>query len=187
MLASCSAIGLLLVLTPALVLDTHAAMQSSAARMALNDKSYREVLPRAETFEKEGGLYKHIRGYARGADGENELVGFVFLTKDLGARARGYNGLIPILVGMDLRGRISGVIIMKHYEPYGYRCINRPEYREQFEDKSIFDAFEIGVDIDAYSGATITTVAATKSIRHAARRMAREFLAKKSKSQENQE
>ena len=33
--------------------------------MALSDESYQKVLPQAETFESEGGLYKHIRGYAR--------------------------------------------------------------------------------------------------------------------------
>ncbi len=176
--------------TPAAVVETHAAAQTrptAAVRMAMNEESYREVLPGVETFETEDGLYKHIRGYRSDANGDNELVGFVYLTQDLGARSRGYIGLIPILVGMDLRGRITGVKILKHFEPYGYRSINLPEFRAQFEGKSIFDKFAVGADIDAYSGATITTVAATKSIRHASRRMAREFLVRKTESPEPHE
>jgi len=46
----------LVVFTPAIVLDAHAGMQSSAARMALSDGAYQDVLPQAETFESEGGL-----------------------------------------------------------------------------------------------------------------------------------
>lgn len=178
----------LLALTPAaVVVDTYAATQYAATRVEMNEDAYREVLPGAETFESESGLYKHIRGYTASAGGDRELVGFVFTVKDLGARSRGYNGVIPILVGMDMRGRVTGIKIFKHFEPYGYRSINLPEYKKQFEGKSVLDPFEVGDDIDAYSGATITTVAATRAIRHASRRMAREFLVKKSESQEDHE
>jgi NosR/NirI family nitrous oxide reductase transcriptional regulator len=170
--------------TPATMVDTYAATtQSAAQRAELSDEAFHEVLPDAETFESEDGIYKHVRGYASNADGESELVGFAFLVKDLGARSRGYNGVIPILVGMDLRGRVTGIKIFKHFEPYGYRSINLPEYGAQFRGKSVLDAFKVGEDIDAYSGATITTVAATRAVRHASRRMAREFLVKKTKSQ----
>lgn len=180
-------ISAFLAATAVLVFDTYAAGQYAAALVELNDETYREILPGAEIFESEDGLYKHVRGYAATESGDNELVGFVFLVKDLGARSRGYNGVIPILVGMDMRGRITGIKIFKHYEPYGYRSINLPEYRKQFEGKSVLDPFEVGDDIDAYSGATITTVAATRAIRHASRRMAREFLVGKSESQEDPE
>ena len=141
----------------------------------MNEASYREVLPRAERFETVDGTYEHVRGY----DAENELVGYVFLTEDLGGRFRGYIGVIPIIVGMDVHARVTGIKILKHFEPYGYRSINLPQYSAQFVGKSVLDRFTVGEDIDGYSGATITTVAATKSIRHAARRMAREFLVEK--------
>lgn len=157
------------------LVPSHAVMQSATTRMAMNDESYREVLPRAETFEAVEGMYKHVRGY----DADERLVGFVFLTQDLGARSRGYIGVIPIIVGMDVRARVTGIKILKHFEPYGYRSINLPEYKAQFVGKSVLDRFTVGEDIDGYSGATITTVAATKSIRHASRQMARQFLAEK--------
>lgn len=171
----------MVVFVVAVVAEGDASMQSAfeRARAALNDELFAQVLPAAEVFESEDGLYKHVRGYVTDAAGEKQLVGFAFLTIDLGARSRGYNGVIPILVGMDIRGRITGLKILRHYEPYGYRSINRPDYGAQFKGKSVLDKFEVGDDIDGYSGATITTVAATKAIRHASRRMAREFLAEK--------
>jgi NosR/NirI family nitrous oxide reductase transcriptional regulator len=174
---------MLLAVEPAAVGETRAAMQVVTELSELNEEDYHEVLPDAVGFESIDGSYLHVRGYLTDASGRDELVGFVFLVKDLGARARGYNGVIPILVGMDMRGRVTGIKIFKHYEPYGYRSINLPEYRAQFEGKSVLDPFEVGDDIDAYSGATITTVAATRAVRHASRRMAREFLVKKNESQ----
>lgn len=167
---------------PAAMGGTHAAMQLVTELSELNDEDYREVLPGAVSFDNVDDPYRHLRGYDTDASGRDELVGFVFLVQDLGARARGYNGLIPILVGMDVRGHVTGIEILTHYEPYGYRSINLPGYRAQFEGKSVLDPFEVGDDIDAYSGATITTVAATRAVRHASRRMARELLVKKNES-----
>ena len=108
----------LLAFAPPAVPDTRAFTQSTALKLELNEESYQEVLPGAETFESRDAGYKHIRGYSPNASGDQELVGFVFLTKDLGATNRGYIGLIPILVGMDLRGHVTGVKILKHFEPY---------------------------------------------------------------------
>ena len=164
--------------------STAVALQSLETRFARNEEAVREVLPAALTFSVEDGRYKHIRGYAAAEDGsEPALVGYVFFTEDLGARYRGYIGRIPIIVGLDLQGRLTGIHIMKHFEPYGYRSINLPEYAAQFSGKSVLDRFEIGNDIDAYAGATITVTAA-RSVRHAARQMAREFLIKKTEGQE---
>ena len=170
------------ILTLLLVGAYGARAQSLEEQMARNEQAVSEVLPEATSFVAEHGIYEHIRGYRDTGDGsEPELVGYVFFTKDIGARWRGYIGSIPILVGLDLKGRLTGVHILKHFEPYGYRSINLPEYAAQFEGKSVLDPFKVYEDVDGYSGATISVAAATRTIRHAARSMAREFLVKKSK------
>lgn len=179
-------IGVLMAIVVALVLTAaiHAAGQSRAIWFARHEKDLHEVLPQAESFSTEEGIYHHYRGWAREAAGETKLVGFAFLNNELGARAWGYSGEIQILVGLDLRGRVTGIKVLKHFEPYGFRSIDLPEYREQFTGKSVLDPFEVGDDIDGYTGATITTVAATRSIRHSARLLAKEFLTKKTDDQE---
>ena len=150
--------------------------QSLESRFARNEAEAHDVLPAAETFSVEDGSYLHVRGFAAAEGGAVLLVGYVFFARDLGARSRGYNGAIELLVGLDLRGRLTGIKVVEHSEPYGYRSIDLPEYSAQFTGKSVLDPFEVDKDIDGYSGATITETAATRSVRHAARRMARAFL-----------
>jgi NosR/NirI family nitrous oxide reductase transcriptional regulator len=181
-----SRIGTSMIIVGAVVLLTviGAAGQSRAVWFAQHQEDLHDVVPQAESFSPEEGLYRHFRGYAAGEGDEKKLVGFAFLNNELGARAWGYSGEIQILVGLDLRGRLTGVKVLQHFEPYGFRSIDLPEYREQFEGKSVLEPFEVGEDIDGYSGATITTLAATRSIRHAARRMAKEFLTKKAVDEE---
>ena len=81
-----------------------------------------------------------------------------------------------MLVGVDLEGRIAGVEILEHREPYGYFSIDPPAFGRQFAGISIEDRFRVGDDIDAVSRATITIVSATRAIRNSARRMASAYL-----------
>lgn len=156
--------------------------QAGELESDINQERIRALLPEASDFEIEHEPHRHVRGYTEDGDGGRRLVGFAFLTQDMTARFRGYNGLIQVMVGMDARGRLTGVRMVEHFEPYGYRSIDLPEYAEQFVGKSVLDAFAVGEDVDAYSGATITTAAATRSIRNASRRMARQMLAERGSS-----
>jgi transcriptional regulator of nitric oxide reductase len=104
-------------------------------------------------------------------------LGFAFWTTELEPLERGYDGPIKILVGMDTKGVLTGIIVAQHHEPYGDFSIDPPQFAAQFVRKSIRDPFKIGTDIDAVSRATITINSAARAIRVSARRIATRLLA----------
>jgi Na+-translocating ferredoxin:NAD+ oxidoreductase RnfG subunit len=79
-------------------------------------------------------------------------------------------------VGLDTSGKITGVIMGEHHEPYGDFSIDPPRFASTFRNKDVRDPFKLGEDIDAVSRATITMSSAVRAIRNSSRRMARQFL-----------
>jgi transcriptional regulator of nitric oxide reductase len=100
------------------------------------------------------------------------FTGVVFWTTEVEPIERGYDGPIKILVGMDTKGILTGIVVAQHHEPYGDFSIDPPQFAAQFVGKSIRDPFKVGVDIDAVSRATITINSAVRAIRTSARRVA---------------
>ncbi len=137
-----------------------------------------QLFPEATRFSPKTGNPPHFKVYGRGPDGSGEpvLAGFAFYTTDVEPLERGYDGPIQILIGMDLHGVLTGVVVIDHKEPYGYYSVDRPEFPAQFRRKSIRDRFKVGDDVDAVSTATVTMRSSTRGIRNGARRMARKFL-----------
>ncbi len=103
-------------------------------------------------------------------------LGYAFWTIDLVPGELGYHGHIHMLIGMTTAGRITGLILDRHTEPYGDISIELPEFPKQFIGKSIRDRFETGVDVDVVSRATITVRAAAREIRESARMVAKAVL-----------
>jgi NosR/NirI family transcriptional regulator, nitrous oxide reductase regulator len=103
-------------------------------------------------------------------------IGYAFWTTDLVPEQLGYHGHIHMLIGMDTAGRLTGVIVDRHTEPYGDFSIEPPPFGAQFKGKSVRDRFEVGADIDAVSRATITIRAAAREVRDSARMVARAVL-----------
>ena len=117
----------------------------------------------------------HFKAFA--APGGQQAIGLVFWTTELEPLERGYDGPIKILVGMDTKGLLTGVIVAGHNEPYGDFSVDTPEFAAQFKGKSIRDPFRVGADVAAISRATITVTSAARAIRNSARRMATRLLA----------
>ena len=134
------------------------------------------MFPEATRFTEQIESPPHIQAFRIANDSE-ELLGFAFLTLDIEPLERGYDGPIEMLVGLDVNGKLTGVEIIKHREPYGYFSIDLPEFTEQFLKKSILDRFRVGEDVDGITTATITVSSATRAIRKSARRIASAFLA----------
>jgi len=138
----------------------------------------KKLFPQAVAFSKLEGMPLHFKAY--GADPKTtpdaRPIGYAFWTTDLAPNERGYHAAIHFLVGMDLKGVITGVVLDYDSEPYGYFSIEPPEFVAQFTNKSIRDPFRLGQDVDAVSRATITMTSAVRAIRDSARTMARQFL-----------
>jgi transcriptional regulator of nitric oxide reductase len=132
----------------------------------------RRLFPQAASFSAKGGEPPHFKAL----DGQRAVTGYAFWTTELEPLERGYDGPIKILVGLDLGGVLTGIIVAAHNEPYGNFSIDMPRYPEQFRGKSVRDPFRVGGDIDAVSRATMTVSSATRAVRNSARRVARQLL-----------
>jgi NosR/NirI family nitrous oxide reductase transcriptional regulator len=135
----------------------------------------KQLFPSATAFSPKGGDPPHIKAYA-GAKSDT-VVGYAFWTTEVSPLERGYGGPIAMLVGIDSKGVLAGIVIGEHHEPYGDFSIDRPEFAATFRNKDVRDPFKLGADIDAVSRATITMSSAVRAIRNGARRIAREFIA----------
>jgi transcriptional regulator of nitric oxide reductase len=138
----------------------------------------KKLFPAAATFSAKSGSPAVYRAFGPAAAGsEGELLGLAYWTTELEPLERGFDGPIKMLVGMNLGGELTGVIVTDHREPYGYFSVDLPDWPNQFKGKSIRDSFKVGADVDAITRATITVTSASRAIRNASRKVARAHLA----------
>jgi NosR/NirI family transcriptional regulator, nitrous oxide reductase regulator len=135
-----------------------------------------QLFPAATAFGPKGGDPPHYRAYVGNARSGGTLAGFAFWTTELEPLERGYDGPIKMLVGMDLKGVLTGVVVVEHHEPYGSFSIEPPRFAAQFRGKSIRDPFKVGDDVYAVSRASITITSAARAVKNSARRVARQLL-----------
>lgn len=118
----------------------------------------KEVLPmaeRVEAIEIDG-----VSGYY-GYDAEGTLVGYSFRTA-----AKGYGGDVNTVVGMDLEGRITGVVVKAADETPGLgNKVTKPAFTDQFTDKMITDGFVLKEDVTAVTGASYSSRAVAEGLR----------------------
>jgi transcriptional regulator of nitric oxide reductase len=136
----------------------------------------KRLFPAATTFTPKEGEPLHFTAYGGDGRGGRSLLGYAFWTTEVVPLERGYGGPIVMLVGLDTKGALAGIIIGEHHEPYGNFSIDMPAFSAQFKGKDIRDPFKLGDDIDAVSRATITMSSAVRTIRNASRRVARALL-----------
>ena len=138
----------------------------------------KQLFPAAAAFSALAGTPPHITAYRNDPHGDPAArpIGFAFWTTDLVPNEHGYHGPIRILVGMDLAGILTGVVVDSDTEPYGYFSVEPPRFAAQFKGKSVRDGFRVGVDVDAVSRASLSIGSATRAIRDSARLVARALL-----------
>ena len=131
----------------------------------------KRLFPSATSFTPKGGDPPHFKAF----NGQS-LLGLAFWTTELQPLERAYDGPIKILVGMDTKGILTGIIVVEHHEPYGNFSVDTAGFAAQFRGKNVRDAFKVGVDVDAISRATISVASSSRAIRNSARLAARQLL-----------
>jgi Na+-translocating ferredoxin:NAD+ oxidoreductase subunit G len=125
--------------------------------------SLKEVLPGAESFRSvsaPGGKSEIYEGTTGG-----QAVGFA-----VKVAPRGYSGEIVMLVGVDPELRIKGMKILSQRETPGLGSnAEKPKFQKQFIGKGPTDAFEPKKDIDAITGATISSRAVCEGVKNVLR------------------
>ena len=142
------------------------------------DAELKQLFPSAAAFSPLQGDPLHFTAYGTDpkANPNAPAIGYAFWTTDMVPEEHGYHGPIHILVGLDLRGTITGAIVDYHSEPYGYFSVEPPKFGAQFKGKSIKDGFVVGRDVDAVSRASISIHSATRAIRDGSRMVAARLL-----------
>jgi len=136
-----------------------------------------KLFPQAASFSPKEGSPAHYKAFGPAKPGaQPELLGLAWWTTELEPLERAFDGPIKMLVGMDPKGILQGVIVTEHREPYGDFSVDTPEFAAQFKGKNIRDPFKYDADIDAISRATISVASASRAIRNSSRRIARELL-----------
>ncbi|MBI5700194.1 RnfABCDGE type electron transport complex subunit G [Candidatus Saganbacteria bacterium] len=122
------------------------------------ENSLKEALPGAESYkETEKNVFEGSKG--------EELVGWVFLQSP-----QGYGGKIGMLVGVDTEGKVTGVKILSQKETPGLGVnILKESFLSQFKDKTADDPIEPKKDIEAITGATISSRAVSNGVRQSIR------------------
>lgn len=153
------------------------------ANLAAKEAAYRTVLGAADSFEMddltqaiaEGNITIAGLGYGNvavdecvtGVDASGTTVGHVVTatSKD------GYGGAITVSVGIDAEGTVTGIQYLTLAETAGLGMnAEKPEWMAQYAGKKV-DAFSVTKggasadnEIDALSGATITSNAVTGAV-----------------------
>jgi transcriptional regulator of nitric oxide reductase len=135
------------------------------------------LFPGAASFSPKSGEPPHFTAYGPGEGDARPVLGYAWWTTDVVPLERGYDGPIAMLVGIDLKGILAGLVVGEHHEPYGNFSVDPPSFAAQFKNKDIRDPFRLGGDIDAVSRATITMKSATQAVRNSSRIIARALLA----------
>lgn len=128
----------------------------------------KDVMPGADSFSERRGTPPYVEAY-KGSGAQKKLLGYVMLSTDI-TDTPAYSGKpVVTLIGIDTKGRFTGVKVLKHSEPI--LLLGIPEsaliqFNQQYVGKFIGDNIEIGksradeniVGLDAITGATVTVV-----------------------------
>ncbi|UMR30053.1 4Fe-4S binding protein [Massilia sp. MB5] len=144
----------------------------------------RDVMPQATRFSHRKGSPTYVEAFGPGKDGKEEIVGYVFLSTDV-VDIPAYSGKpVVTLIGMDKKGIISGVRVLKHSEPILLAGIPESvllDFVKQYVGKSGDAKLEIGhggsaagAGLDAISGATVTAIAENQVISRSAYEIGRQ-------------
>lgn len=128
----------------------------------LSSSSVSEVLPRASRIVRKLEPVPHYEGY----DTYGRFIGIAFITTEVcPEKTYGYQSRISTLVGISTKGKIVGIKILEENESIKYTRGSLNQFIEQFVNKSVTDNFILGKDVDAVTGATITSSAINSSIK----------------------
>ena len=94
---------------------------------------------------------------------DNSIIGVALRTSRIS-----FSGTLKILVGVGIDGTIKGIKILENIDTPGLGSnASRPQFYTQFTGKSVTDPFVPKQDIAAITAATITTTAASDSVKAA--------------------
>ncbi|RRD94914.1 RnfABCDGE type electron transport complex subunit G [Clostridiales bacterium COT073_COT-073] len=158
--------GLLLSIVNSMTADAIAAQKiiqrDNALNAVLPDASFEEIkIEKAEEYQRIQGIYQ-------AKDSAGNLAGYAFMLTN-----KGYGGTITLAAGISAGGVISGMDIITHSETPGLGAnADTDKFKEKLKGKqaetlTVVKGNNDGQNVDALSGATITSAAVTDAVNEA--------------------
>jgi len=133
------------------------------------DRELALLLPGSTTIQYVAAPLPHWRG-----EDMEGLRGVVFLTDQIEPRVTGFVSEIRAAVGLDAAGKITGVIPLGHHEtPVYFNMLPRQHFFDQFAEGEMRSDLP---DVDAITGATITSEAIRDDVLFSGRLVAKQVL-----------
>ena len=132
-----------------------------AATLAAQEATRTELLPDAQGFEKVEGIdVANVSDVYRTTND----VGVVITSS-----AKGYGGDVVVMTAITPDGNIKQIKVTEQSETKGIgsNVVSTPSYWERYEGVSAAQALVLNQDIDAYSGATISSRAVLTAVNSA--------------------
>ncbi|MFZ4583302.1 MAG: FMN-binding protein [Paludibacter sp.] len=96
-------------------------------------------------------------------DDKNKVLGYAMSSVPYCKEVIGYNNTTPVMIITNSKGIIQKVSLLSHWETIGYiRKLERMGFFGLWNGKSIKEASK--VELDAYTGATLTAKAVMKNV-----------------------
>ncbi len=140
--------------------------------------------PNAGVFFKNADSFGEFSGSPPSAPvfKQQQIIGYIFLSKDV-TPIPAYSGLpINMLVGIDLQGFITAIKVIEHHEPIllvGIPQSRLDDFVNQYIGRKLNDNIKVGSSrsnngniVDAITGATVTVMVVNETIKRAARKVA---------------
>jgi hypothetical protein len=135
-----------------------------------------QAAPGATSFTDLGGSPPRWTAMTPGPGATPVPVGSVVSSTDLAPDVRGYAGPVPVLVGVDPNGTITGVALGPNHETPVYAAkIEQGGFLRQFAGKRVTAPLVLDKDIDGVTRATVTAAAIAEGVRRSARAAASEI------------
>jgi len=139
--------------------------------IAENNNAMKETLPKADSFKKLNIIIKDkiVKEINQGFAGTT-LVGYT-----IKVASKGYNGNLELVVGISISGKVEGMKIIAQNETPGLGANSvKPKFSSQFKGKALTPELKVVKasssnpnEIDAITGATITSKAVTLGVNEA--------------------
>lgn len=134
------------------------------------ESNFEKVLPQADQFVRSGSIWQAYQQQ----EGEERLIAYLGT-----GTAPSYGGPLQVIAAVDLEGKIIGSMVVDHRDtPSFFHNVAVSGFLSQLLGKSYQDPFQELRDVDAVTGATITSMAIARATQDVAVRIAGSELSK---------
>ena len=123
------------------------------------DKAIKVIFPAFQEYKEERRILDNQEVRIFTVLSRGKILGWAVVLDEMGKIKP-----ITFLVGIDNQNNVLGVQILEYRDMFGSE-IKRRSFLRQFQGKSLKDSIVVGQDIDAVTGATVSSHAAASIVR----------------------